>query len=1139
MTHAPSPRSWSFVGVFLLSIWFVASAPMASAQVAAAGAIVGTITDPTGAVIPRAQVTATNNATQQKRTVETNAQGFYAIESLLAARYDLNVSAPGFQTFVAQNVVIDAGARVQVNATLVVGAEATQIQVQGESLAVETASSESGGTITGQQIENMQLNGRNFQMLAMLVPGVNNTNGAQEMGGGGLTQSNTISVNGVGTEFTNFLQDGTFNMNTGCQCGVNITSPIDTIGEFRIVKDNFSAKYPLSGNANIMVETKSGSNTFHGAGYEYFRNDALDARNFFDGSTKAPLRQNIFGFTVGGPIKKNSTFFLVGEDWRRRSIGQTLRGAFPDQAIRGGDFTNDPTLGAGGLKLDASSVAILNQLHPGVQCVTDSTHLNPACFDPNAVAFMNKFWPLPNNPGNGFLNYINNGAEVFPQRDDTYRIDQYFGTRFTLMGRVSYETATDTPAAETWNGLVGPTLGQKIKTTGFNALVRFTANISPRMINQTTYAQTYDKPRLGVTNAELPSDVNLQLPYKDQNPLVPNVSISGNWQGIGAFSLPVTASDGEGTFSDDFSWVKGSHVLQAGVLYIFGIKRQNFFSNTHGAYNFTGVHSNDPMADYLLGLDASFYQASAQRQGYYHYRQVEAYFQDDWKVTKRLTLNLGLREVWYSPDTISNLPWTDFDPATWTAQNAPVVQPNGNLQTNAAGVPVNYAGQPVPNYLVNGLAFAGQNGTPAGIYDAKVWNLGPRIGFAYDVFGDGKTSVRGGFGIGYSRVPFSNYGSLNNPPFITNVNLINGTLSNPTLGSQAGAITSSNLNYVGPPNNLYKPTQLQTWSLTVEREIIRRGVLSAAYVGSAAHYLNGYADFNFPVPVAGPSVNNPGCLAPGQTIPSGGFQFDPCLNAGIVSADYTRPYNGWSTIGTGGADGLGYKGNSNYNSLQAGWKYGSDHFTWTVAYTFSKGLSDVASRGFQTSGQTGSGAQNPRDFRAEYGPIGWDRTHIFTTSYIYDIPFLRQSKGFVGAAFGNWTFSGLTVIESGFAYSPGLSIGTPGLASRPDVVGKLAYPHTVNEWFDTSAFAAPAFGFFGNAGVGSIRGPAENVWNWALYKSFPVTERARLQFRGEAFNIWNHTSFGNVDTNVGSGTYGQITSALNPRILELALRLSF
>ena len=1117
-----------------------AFAPSASAQVAAAGAILGSVTDATGAVVPDAEVTVSNAATQQRRTTQSNAQGFYDFESLLAAQYQVTIKKAGFQTFVAENVTVDAGARVQVNAALTLGTEATQISVQGEALGVETASSESGGTIGAKQIQDLSLNGRNFQMLAMLVPGVNNTNGAQEMGGGGLTQGNTISVNGVGTEFTNFLQDGTFNMNTGCQCGVNITSPIDTISEFRIVKDNFSAKYPLSGSANIMVETKSGSNAFHGAAYEYLRNDVFDARNFFDGSTKAPLRQNIYGFTVGGPIKKNKTFFLAAEDWRKRSVGTTLRGAFPDSAIRGGDLSNSATLGTGGLKLDASSIASENQLHPGVQCVLDPTHLNPACFDSNAVALMNKFWPRPNNPGGGFLNYLNNGAEVFPQRDDTYRIDQYFSERFTLMGRVSYETATDTPAAETWNGLVGPNIGQKIKTTGFNGLLRFTASLSPRTINQVTYAQTYDKPRLGVTNATLPSDVSLQLPYKDQNPLVPNININGGWQGLGAFSLPVTASDGEGTVSDDFTHVAGNHVLQAGVLYIFGIKRQNFFSNTHGSYNFSGVHSNDPIADYLLGLDSSFYQASAQREGYYHYKQMETYFQDDWKVNKRLTLNLGVREVWYSPDTISNQPWTDFNPSTFSPANAPVVQPNGNLLTNAAGVPLNAAGQPAPNYLTNGLSFAGKDGTPAGIYKSQIWNLGPRFGFAYDVFGDGKTSVRGGFGIGYSRVPFSNYSSLNNPPFITNVNLINGTLTNPAFGSQAAAITGSNLNFIGPANALYKPTQLDTWSLTIERELIQHSVLSVAYVGSAAHNLNGSFDYNSPLPVAGPSVNNPGCLQPGQTVPPGGFQFDPCLNGGIVSADYTRPYKGWSGINTGGADGAAsYRGNSNYNSLQAGWKYSSGPLTATAAYTFSKALSDVASRGFQSSGQTGSGAQNARDFNAEYGPVGFDRTHIFTSSYIYELPFLRNTKGFVGTAFGKWTFSGLTVIESGFALSPGLSIGSPGLASRPNVVGSLSYPRTVSEWFNTSAFAPAAWGFYGNAGVGSIRSPSENVWNWALYKTFPITERLNLEFRGEFFNIFNHASFGNVDTNFDSGTYGQITSALNPRILEFALRVNF
>ncbi len=1116
-------------------------APRGRAQVSAGGALLGTVTDATGAIVPDAEVTVTNIGTQQKRTVNTNSQGFFDVESLLAAKYDVIVKKVGFQTYTAEGVTLDPGARVQLNATLTVGSEATQVTVQGDAaVAVETASSESGGVIASKQIENFALNGRNFTTLAMLVPGVNSINGAQEMGGGGLTTSAPVSVNGVGTEFTNYLQDGVFNMNTGCQCGLNITSPIETISEFRIVKDNFSAKYPLSGSANIMVETKSGTNAFHGQAYEYLRNDKFDARNFFDGKDKTPLKQNIFGFEVQGPIRKNKTFFMGSEDWRKRHTGLTLRGAMIPADMRGGDFTKSPTLGSGGLKLDSIATNILGQLHPGVSCVTDANHLNPACFDSNSVKIMNKYWPLPNNPGGGFLNYINNGVDVVNQRDDTYRVDQYFSQRFTLMARLSYETVVDTPPALTWTGGVAPTTGQSIKTTGLNGLLRFTASITPKTINQTTYGQTYDKPRLKAVNAKLPADISLIRPFQDQNPLIPNISINQGWQGLGAFSLPVTASDGEGTFSDDFSHVAGSHVLQAGVLYIFGIKRQNFFSNTHGNYNFSGVHTNDPIGDYLLGLDSSFSQNSAEREGYYHYKQFEAYFQDDWKVTKRLTLNLGVREVWYSPDTISNQPWTDFNPRAWDASKAPVVQPNGYLLTNANNVPINAAGQPVPDYLINGLAFAGKNGTPEGIFKSRVWNLGPRIGFAYDVFGDGKTSVRGGFGIGYSRIPFSNYSSLNNPPFVTGANLINGTLSNAAFGSQVSPITSSGLNFIGPPNNLYKPTQLNTWSLTIERELFRRAVMSLAYVGSQAHNLNGSFDYNAPLPVRGPSVSDPGCLQPGQAIPSGGFQFDPCLNAGIVSSDYTRPFQGWGGIGTGGADGAAsYRGNSNYNSFQSGFKYQSNSITFTGAYTFSKAMSDVANRGTGAGSLTGAGSQNPRNFRPEYGPVGFDRTHIFTSGYIYELPFFRTQKGFIGTAFGGWTFSGLTVIESGFASSPGLAIATPGLASRPDVIGKLTFPHKLNQWFNTGAFAAPAFGFYGNAGVGSIRGPIENTWNWALYKTFPITEQVKLQFRSEFFNFMNHPSFSNVDTSLGSGTYGQITSALNPRILEFAMRLTF
>jgi hypothetical protein len=300
-------------------------------------------------------------------------------------------------------------------------------------------------------------------------------------------------------------------------------------------------------------------------------------------------------------------------------------------------------------------------------------------------------------------------------------------------------------------------------------------------------------------------------------------------------------------------------------------------------------------------------------------------------------------------------------------------------------------------------------------------------------------------------------------------------------------------------------------------------------------------DYNYPLPVAAPSISNPGCLQPGQTIPSGGFQFDPCLNRGLVSADYTRPIKGWSGISGEADSSAEFNGTSNYNSLQAGFNYRAAHgLTFTSAYTYGRTLTDVAARG--TDGRnSGNGAQNPRDFKADYGEPGWDRTQIFTSGYVWDLPILKNRKGVVGTAFGNWTFSGLTVIQSGFVFAPGISTGTNGLASRPNCVAGQAISgsKTVAEWFNTSAFTAPAFGFFGNCGVGLIRGPGEDTWNWSLFKTFPIKERLRLQFRAEFFNIWNHANFSSVNTTYGAGGFGEVTGALDPREIEFALRLAF
>jgi hypothetical protein len=308
-----------------------------------------------------------------------------------------------------------------------------------------------------------------------------------------------------------------------------------------------------------------------------------------------------------------------------------------------------------------------------------------------------------------------------------------------------------------------------------------------------------------------------------------------------------------------------------------------------------------------------------------------------------------------------------------------------------------------------------------------------------------------------------------------------------------------------------------------------------AYVGSAAHHLPVNQDINFPLPVSTPF--NTSCLSPGQGIPPGGFNFDPCLNAGVlVTRSYSPfvPFSGYNSISGEITD-----GDSNYHSFQTGFTYRKSAETFTASYTFGKTLTDANnSRGQTTAG--GATPQNPRDLRADYGPAGFNRTHIFTASWVYQLPFLKNSTDILGEILGNWSISGIAVLESGFP-STVTTTGQTGPSGnpRPDVIGSLSYPQTVSEWFNTSVFVPPPNGFFGNAGPGIIKGPSEKSFNVALFKNFPIKERAHFEFRAEAFNIANHTNFNAVSTVLGSGNFGQVTSALDPRILEFALKLVF
>jgi hypothetical protein len=1061
------------------------------------GAIEGTVSDPSQATIPGAAVKVTNTNTGMNYSTTSNNTGYYLVEGLPAGVYEIHVNQAGFKAFSLMGIPLDIAERVRQDINLAVGQISDSVTVEASAAQVDTASGTVGAVITREQIDTAVLNGRHYARLATLLPGSVYHNSADELSGAGLNGPDSpVSINGLNNKSEGWFVDGAFDINFGNGQANTHVPVIDSLEEMQVQTANYSARWGTAGGVVINAVTRSGTNQFHGSAYEYFRNNYLDARNFFS-LTPQELRQNQFGFTAAGPVwipklyhGKNKTFFFWSEDWRKRSNASTALTATPTDAMRAGNY-----------QAEAARIG-KPILDPTTKQPFPNTIIPASRIDPNAALMLKTYWPEPNYTLDPFNNYINNGVATLDPRTDTVKVDHNLSDKIRLSFTVSHDNI---PILQPNSGNAGspfPVIRQVEQTTGLAANGRVDWMISPRTTNEFSYSMKRYGVALLLQDDGAPSVRPAGLTIKDYFPdantlhLIPQIMFSQGWGSISTNLLPLDpARDDNQILSDNFSRVAGRHTIQAGGSLFHYNKTQAAFNQTQGSYSFSGTFTNDAVADFMLGAAASYTQTSQRYVRTYSFDQTELYLQDDWRVSRKLTVNVGARLFMIPFMHVDGNLQSSFLPGTYNASNAPGLDSTGNVLV------------PGPTYdPLNGIVFPEKNGVPHGFIPTWV-GIAPRFGFAFDPIGNGKMAIRGGYGVSYLNIGNDNSGLITNPPFNYTVSLNNVSLDDPSNGSPKAAAPVT-LNAFNP--NYGRP-MTQTWSLTIQKALPAQFLTSIGYVGTRATNFELWVDENA-----------------ADFVRSAGYDFDPRLNAGFNS-NLIRPYKGYGSI-TEFSTGV----SSTYHSLQTSFQR---RFTNNLAvqgtYTFSKVLGEVATARNPTP-------QDVLNWRADRGPTDFDRTHVFSGNYIYTLPFLRNRRNFLGELLGNWQISGFLTFQSGLAMSPGISTANHGQATRPNATGQLTDgPQTLAEWFNITAFSAPAPGFYGNSGRGVIWGPGMAIWDAAVSKQFPIKEKAKVSFKGELFNFLNHTNWSGVSTSLGAGNFGRITSARDPRKIQLSMHLDF